>query len=727
MRRLSSTLLVVGLMATLSSGSAAQSPIVEVTSAPAYEEGLIQSEDSLNAFREEAEVSIEVQATLQEPEQTIATPTVVRKTTLLRQAVQRQGAFTLSGQIIDATTGETAPYASVRVEKLGLGTVSNIDGNWSLRLPASAANAQLTVNYLGYKTQHLDIAQLPDRSVICLEPSVYELKQVVVTPDKKYEVLRAAWNAIPKNYPTRPTQTEGFYRETQRVNDSLFLYFNEAVLNVYKNTYKNNKNYGQIEVVKSRKNVFPGIDSINDVRFYGGPHFPNDLDIVFSRWDFINPAAFRNWDYELEGAFRTNDQYIYTVSFKHKTKPLSNYQGQIFIDGDTYAYLGFEFKRFGLASFTLKELPAGMSYVSGTTNIKIGYVEQDGLYFLSHINYRTNGINTTSNIRVYKDIEYVTTSIKTENVTPIPYDRQFDYTDILSIKADNYDQGYWKDYTILQESQVQSSQTQLLYANEQAIEQLTRVYNTELTQQEKVLLFLKRLTFEGGLSYHPMQFQGGTYLVNYGTDPVDPTLQTGANRPSGQFGLSTTDGIRFELNKHWSLTGLVSTALYGLDQLQTSIGVNYRLNVFPSGRWVFLDLGLAPSYSTSNYRLGTMNVSGNGVTIGSKELQSPKLDVKAGQTSFDARGSVGLAVRMGKQYELFVEGSYLYPLLRRQYVQFKEIDGFFLGRSKARVDWDDDHLFVQVDASGQGVYQRATQSRFNVEPYYIRLGIRSGF
>ena len=279
----------------------------------------------------------------------------------------------------------------------------------------------ISFKYLGYTTQTIQISQLPTTSVVYLRPSSVELQEVVISPEKKFEILRGAWNAIASNYPVEATRTQGFYRETQRVNDSLFLYFNEAILNVFKNTYENNQNFGQIEVERSRKNVFPGIDSINDVRFYGGPHFPNELDIVFSRWDFIKPSEFKNWSYDLEGGYSDNGRFIYILAFQHKQNPLSNFQGRMFIDGDNYAYLGFEIKRFGLASFnSVDDLNSDANYVSGTTTIDIGYVENGDRYFLSHINYKTNGINMASRVRVFKDIEYITTSIQTLDVTPFP-------------------------------------------------------------------------------------------------------------------------------------------------------------------------------------------------------------------------------------------------------------------------------------------------------------------
>lgn len=654
---------------------------------------------------------------------------VVRTTTVLNSPLVRGEGFTLSGQTRDAETDDTSPYVSIRIEQLGLFTVSNEDGNWSLKLPSSATNEEISFKYLGYTTQTIPISKLPNSSTIYLKPSAVELQEVVVSPEKKFEILRNAWNAIAANYPIEPTLTQGFYRETQRVNDSLFLYFNEAILSVFKNTYRNNQNFGQIEVTRSRKNVFPGIDSINDVRFYGGPHFPNELDIVFSRWDFIKPSDFKNWSYDLEGGYYDNGRFIYTLAFQHKQQPMSNFQGRMFIDGDSYAYVGFELKRFGLASFnSADDLSSEANYVSGTTSIDIGYVEKGDRFFLSHINYKTNGINMASRVRVFKDIEYVTTTIHTDAATPIPYERQFDYTDILSIKADNYNDSFWKDYNILQESRIQAKQTHMLYGQETAIEQLTKVYNTELTEQEKALLFLKRFTFEGGLSYHPLQNKGGRYVVGYGTDP-----QTSLTPPAGNqvkpvsFGISTTDGIRFSINKNWSLFGSISTALYGMDQLQAALGINYRTPLFPSGRWVFLDLGVGPDFSTSRQKLGTMDVPGGSLTVGGKKLDGSVLSVSTGQNTIGGIGKVGLAVRMGKQYELFVEGNYQLSLLKRSFVQFKEKEGFFLTRSNSKVDWDDSNLFAWLDERNQGSLVRMTSPTFTIEPWYIRIGIRSGF
>jgi len=623
------------------------------------------------------------------------------------------GTITLHGKIKDSVTGEPLSFGTLSINKLGIGNASNMDGDWTWQIPTSAANEVLTVSFMGYTPKTITIAELSRNTTIQLQPKSYQMAEVVVTQkDFCKEFLQNAWNAIPQNYPSNPTLCEGFYRETERLKDSTFLYFNEAVLDVYKNTYKNTLNFGQIRVEKSRKNVFPGIDSINDVRYYGGPHFPNDLDIVFSRRDFIKPSEYRNWKIELVGNLRDSISNIYILSFKNKKLPNSSFQGKMYIDRDSYAFVGFDFWRAGFSNLNTANLP-DMDYVPGMTSIKVGYTEQNGIYNLSYINYKTNGFNTASKKRIFKDVEYVTTSIQTSSVTPIPYDQQFDSRGILSIEAQPYDSSYWKDYNILEQSKIMNNQANLSYQKEEALKQLTKTYNKELTQQEKVLLFLKRFTFDGGIAYLPVHYTGGNHELTYlGHTWGSQSVKTTA------FGISTMDGIRFELNKKWFLTGAVSTALYGVEQLQMDLGASYRISLAPSGRWIFMDLGLAASNVTSRLELCTLsNPSGNLVLDG-KTFDSKNIVLKAGKTGFGLKPSIGFSVRMGKQYELFTDASWLQGLMfKRDYLQLKEADGFFLSRQSIKIGWNN----LQVNG------QTVNTPRFEVQPWNVRIGIRSGF
>ena len=56
----------------------------------------------------------------------------------------------LSGKIIDANTTETIPFANIRTQKKGAGTVSNEHGEFELHLPQSANKDTLIVSCIGY-------------------------------------------------------------------------------------------------------------------------------------------------------------------------------------------------------------------------------------------------------------------------------------------------------------------------------------------------------------------------------------------------------------------------------------------------------------------------------------------------------------------------------------------------------------------------------------------------
>ena len=62
---------------------------------------------------------------------------------------------TISGTLTDADNGETLIGANVLVKGTDLGTTTDIDGNYSLKVPEGAT--QLTFSYTGYATQTIDL------------------------------------------------------------------------------------------------------------------------------------------------------------------------------------------------------------------------------------------------------------------------------------------------------------------------------------------------------------------------------------------------------------------------------------------------------------------------------------------------------------------------------------------------------------------------------------------
>ena len=117
----------------------------------------------------------------------------------------------LRGTIADLVTGETLIGAAILIEGTTEGTVTDLDGAYTL--PLEAGSYDLSVSYIGYKSLSLDVTIKPDGSgeveaedptslaygdegglTIYLEPDNEALKNAVVTARKNLESLQALQN-----------------------------------------------------------------------------------------------------------------------------------------------------------------------------------------------------------------------------------------------------------------------------------------------------------------------------------------------------------------------------------------------------------------------------------------------------------------------------------------------------------------------------------------------------
>ncbi|MDR1699142.1 MAG: TonB-dependent receptor [Prevotellaceae bacterium] len=97
---------------------------------------------------------------------------------LLAVAVAAFAQRTVTGIVLDETTNEAIFGATVQNPATQAGTVTGLDGRFSMQLPGS--NAEITVSYLGYKAKTIQAAA-DNLGTIYLEPEAVMLNDVVVT------------------------------------------------------------------------------------------------------------------------------------------------------------------------------------------------------------------------------------------------------------------------------------------------------------------------------------------------------------------------------------------------------------------------------------------------------------------------------------------------------------------------------------------------------------------
>jgi len=83
-----------------------------------------------------------------------------------------------SGRIIDDATGETLPFATVRIRGTAIGTVTTMDGDFSITAPADAV---LVISFTGFETLEIPATGLGNMPAIRMRQDAIALEAVVVT------------------------------------------------------------------------------------------------------------------------------------------------------------------------------------------------------------------------------------------------------------------------------------------------------------------------------------------------------------------------------------------------------------------------------------------------------------------------------------------------------------------------------------------------------------------
>jgi hypothetical protein len=134
-----------------------------------------------------------------------------------------------SYQILDASSGEPVPFASV-ITGPGTGTISNVEGYFTVDL-TKLESGSIIISCMGYESLKLEESTLTTREGrIELKPAAINLNEVRVGSriPSADEIIREVRNKLNKNYVDDATGYRLYYRESEHMN------FQDLVLEVEK-------------------------------------------------------------------------------------------------------------------------------------------------------------------------------------------------------------------------------------------------------------------------------------------------------------------------------------------------------------------------------------------------------------------------------------------------------------------------------------------------------------
>ena len=170
--------------------------------------------------------------------------------------VYAQNEIVINGIVRDRINKNKLENVTVSVAGSSIGTVTNAEGVFSLKLSQQISNSKLELSHIGYQNTQFAMT-VPDNSsqlsaTIWMTPVTQQLDEVVVYGGDARRIVKEALKKIPVNYPAHESMLSTFYRETIQKRHR-YIGVSEAMMDVYKTAYTNrNTNHDKVQLIKSK-------------------------------------------------------------------------------------------------------------------------------------------------------------------------------------------------------------------------------------------------------------------------------------------------------------------------------------------------------------------------------------------------------------------------------------------------------------------------------------------
>jgi hypothetical protein len=248
---------------------------------------------------------------------------------------------TVSGVVIDAATDEGLYAATVQIEGTYQGTITNTDGEFSIRI--SEYPVTLIFRFIGYQTQYMYLESRPENPLqILMQPTLVNLSEIVVTGDDP--ALRIMREVIERKKIWRDeldTYVADAYTRQRLENETGIVSINESTSRAYWDRRR-----GTREVLLHREQT-SNVDASQN--FAGATLVPNfyDDDIPISGFQMVgvtHPDALRFYHFKLEGFRELDGRTVYDISVTPRRPLQPTFVGRIAVLGEVYALLEVDLK-----------------------------------------------------------------------------------------------------------------------------------------------------------------------------------------------------------------------------------------------------------------------------------------------------------------------------------------------------------------------------------------------
>jgi hypothetical protein len=374
---------------------------------------------------------------------------------------QQKDFYTVKGVVKDKQSQKSLEYANLSVTGTNIGTITNTNGEFSIKIKDSLKAKTIEISHIGYTTSRISVnGENMDKLTIYLTPQPSLLDEITIRALDAKALVESAIGNIEKNYSSHENMLSGFYRETIKKRRT-YINVSEAIVEIYKTPYSQGLDKDIIQIYKGRKLISPKAEDTLMVKLLGGPNLSIYLDVVKNPDLMLNKETLSFYKFAMEESVMIEERPHYVVSFIPQViLPYALHYGKLYIDRESLAFSRAEFSvsmddRNKATQAILKKKPFSMRFKPENISFLVTYKQRDGK---SHLNYIRSEIQFkcdwkrklfSTNYTIVS--ETVITGGKGEIISRIPYKLSFKESQSLSDKVQNfYDANFWEDYNIIE-------------------------------------------------------------------------------------------------------------------------------------------------------------------------------------------------------------------------------------------------------------------------------------
>lgn len=370
----------------------------------------------------------------------------------------------VSGVVKDKRSNKKLEYVSISIPGTNIGTITNSDGEFSLKVKDSIQAREIEFSHIGYTNYRYPISDKDTRNeTFYLTANTNLLDEIVVRQKNPLLLVESAIDKIGDNYSNQSNLLTGFYRETIQKKRN-YINISEAIVDIYKKPYGDRSEItsDRVQILKGRKLLSPKPKDTLIVKLQGGPNVSIYADIVKNPDIILNRNTLPYYKFKMEESVMVDEQPHYVVSFAPQVElsyPL--YYGKLYINQRSLTFSQAEFNldmsnKDKATQSILKKKPYKLQFKPEQVSFLVNYKERNGKSYLYYIrnevkfkcDWKKRWIFSTGYTIVS---ETVITDAKQDNIKNIPGKLAFKQNQSLSDNVDNfYDTNFWEDYNIIE-------------------------------------------------------------------------------------------------------------------------------------------------------------------------------------------------------------------------------------------------------------------------------------